>query len=86
MHQNGGFESIRQTRENKLSINSQAIAKAAILIASADGLMITAGAGMSVDSGLPDYRGDKGFWQNYVGIGVAEVPYERLSSSSGGSS
>ncbi len=57
------------------------VAKAANLVASADGLMITAGAGMSVDSGLPDYRGDKGFWQNYAGIGEAEVPYERLSSS-----
>lgn len=27
----------------------------------ADGLLITAGAGMGVDSGLPDFRGDQGF-------------------------
>ena len=25
-------------------------------------LLITAGAGMGVDSGLPDFRGKKGFW------------------------
>lgn len=27
--------------------------------------MITAGAGMSVDSGLPDFRGPQGFWKAY---------------------
>jgi len=28
-------------------------------------LLITAGAGMGVDSGLPDFRGDEGFWRAY---------------------
>lgn len=28
-------------------------------------LVITAGAGMGVDSGLPDFRGDSGFWRAY---------------------
>lgn len=31
----------------------------------ADGLLITAGAGMGVDSGLSDFRGDQGFWKAY---------------------
>ena len=35
--------------------------KAAQWIAGADALVITAGAGMGVDSGLPDFRGDSGF-------------------------
>lgn len=39
--------------------------RAAAAIASADGLLIGAGAGMSVDSGLPDYRGNQGFWKAY---------------------
>lgn len=30
-----------------------------------DALLITAGAGMGVDSGLPDFRGDEGFWRAY---------------------
>ncbi|CAD8159437.1 unnamed protein product [Paramecium pentaurelia] len=30
-----------------------------------DALIITAGAGMGVDSGLPDFRGDQGFWKAY---------------------
>jgi len=40
-------------------------AAAAAAIATADGLIITAGAGMGVDSGLPDFRGDQGFWKAY---------------------
>lgn len=34
-------------------------------IEQADALLISAGAGMGVDSGLPDFRGDEGFWQAY---------------------
>jgi NAD-dependent SIR2 family protein deacetylase len=32
---------------------------------SARALVVTAGAGMGVDSGLPDFRGDQGFWNAY---------------------
>ncbi|MDO3376994.1 SIR2 family NAD-dependent protein deacylase [Geoalkalibacter halelectricus] len=39
--------------------------KAAEAIAAARALVITAGAGMGVDSGLPDFRGDQGFWKAY---------------------
>jgi len=39
--------------------------QAAATIAAADALLITAGAGMGVDSGLPDFRGDHGFWNAY---------------------
>jgi NAD-dependent SIR2 family protein deacetylase len=44
---------------------------AAELISSAGALLVCAGAGMGVDSGLPDFRGDEGFWQAYP-------PYARL--------
>jgi NAD-dependent SIR2 family protein deacetylase len=39
--------------------------RAAEAIAGAGALLITAGAGMGVDSGLPDFRGDHGFWKAY---------------------
>jgi NAD-dependent SIR2 family protein deacetylase len=39
--------------------------KAAAWLREADGLLITAGAGMGVDSGLPDFRGQEGFWRAY---------------------
>lgn len=45
--------------------------RAAELISSADALLVCAGAGMGVDSGLPDFRGDEGFWRAYP-------PYARL--------
>jgi NAD-dependent SIR2 family protein deacetylase len=39
--------------------------KAAEAIRSAKAMIVTAGAGMGVDSGLPDFRGDQGFWNAY---------------------
>ena len=48
--------------------------KAAEAIRTAQALVITAGAGMGVDSGLPDFRGNQGFWKAYP-------PYERLGLS-----
>lgn len=44
---------------------NDSIIEAAASIRAADGLLFTAGAGMGVDSGLPDFRGDKGFWKAY---------------------
>ena len=40
-------------------------AAAAELLANADALLIGAGAGMGVDSGLPAFRGNHGFWTAY---------------------
>jgi len=42
-----------------------AAARAAAAVSAADALLVTAGAGMGVDSGLPDFRGDAGFWKAY---------------------
>ena len=39
--------------------------EAAKALKNARTLIITAGAGAGVDSGLPDYRGEKGFWKSY---------------------
>ena len=39
--------------------------RAAKAIREAEAFVITAGAGMGVDSGLPDFRGDHGFWNAY---------------------
>jgi NAD-dependent SIR2 family protein deacetylase len=38
---------------------------AADAVRGADALLIGAGAGMGVDSGLPDFRGPEGFWKAY---------------------
>jgi len=47
------------------------IARAAEAVRAADALLIGAGAGMGVDSGLPDFRGTQGFWRAYP-------PYAKL--------
>jgi NAD-dependent SIR2 family protein deacetylase len=41
------------------------IEKAVGCIQEADALLVCAGAGIGVDSGLPDFRGNKGFWKAY---------------------
>jgi len=46
----------------------ESIEKAQEAVAKADALLITAGAGMGVDSGLPDFRGNEGFWKAYPAI------------------
>jgi NAD-dependent SIR2 family protein deacetylase len=47
------------------------IKQAAEAMAEAEALLVCAGAGMGVDSGLPDFRGDQGFWNAYP-------PYKKL--------
>ncbi|UCH93386.1 MAG: NAD-dependent deacetylase [Candidatus Aminicenantes bacterium] len=41
------------------------ITQAAKAVRDADALLVCAGAGIGVDSGLPDFRGDEGFWKAY---------------------
>jgi len=49
----------------------ESVNAAAAAIAGAEALLIGAGAGMGVDSGLPDFRGTQGFWRAYP-------PYQKL--------
>jgi NAD-dependent SIR2 family protein deacetylase len=56
--------------------------KAARLIEEADSLIICAGAGMGIDSGLPDFRGPGGFWKAYPALGRARLRFEEIASPS----
>jgi NAD-dependent SIR2 family protein deacetylase len=54
------------------------IARAAESIRNATALIVTAGAGMGVDCGLPDFRGPEGFWAAYppyraLGLGFRQL-------------
>lgn len=51
-----------------LVMSETRLKQAAQLIQQADALLITAGAGMGIDSGLPDFRGVEGFWKAYPGL------------------
>ena len=56
------------------------IAEAARLIESADALIVLAGAGMGVDSGLPDYRGDEGLWREYPILKELRLSFEEVAN------
>jgi NAD-dependent SIR2 family protein deacetylase len=57
-----------------------AVERAATLIARADALVIAAGAGMGIDSGLPDFRGNAGFWKAYPALAAARTSFMAIAS------
>jgi NAD-dependent SIR2 family protein deacetylase len=61
-------------------INDSFFLKARDAIAQADGLLITAGAGMGVDSGLPDFRGSVGFWEAYPALARARIGFSSIAN------
>ena len=61
-----------------MSVDNQ-IRQAAAAIQAADALLITAGAGMGVDSGLPDFRGAQGFWRAYPAIAKLGLSFEEMA-------
>ncbi|MFO0746918.1 MAG: Sir2 family NAD-dependent protein deacetylase [Myxococcota bacterium] len=59
-------------------IDPRSLARAREALSGAEALLVCAGAGMGVDSGLPDFRGDEGFWKAYppfkaLGLRFAEL-------------
>lgn len=53
---------------------------AAQSIKNADSLLFSAGAGMGVDSGLPDFRGDEGFWRAYPPLGKLGLSFVEMAN------
>ena len=56
------------------------VRQAAAAIKAADALLITAGAGMGVDSGLPDFRGTQGFWRAYPAIAKLGLSFAEMAN------
>jgi NAD-dependent SIR2 family protein deacetylase len=46
----------------------------------ADGLLITAGAGIGTDAGVPDFRDGKGFWRAYPAVGREGMRFDEIAS------
>ena len=55
-------------KSNQSQYNQETIEAAAQAVSEATAFLFTAGAGMGVDSGLPDFRGDSGFWKAYPAL------------------
>ncbi len=54
--------------------------QAACVLRDADALLVTAGAGMGVDSGLPDFRGNDGFWKAYPPMAKLGVSFVEMAN------
>lgn len=60
--------------------DDEAIDHAADLIEDADALIVAAGAGMGIDSGLPDFRGPEGFWREYPALGRRRLRFYEVAN------
>eukprot|EP01083_Nonionella_stella_P103429 295312_1 len=60
----------------------QLFSQSAKAILDADALYITAGAGMGVDSGLPDFRSNTGFWRAYPPLKRLNVSFADMANPS----
>lgn len=62
-----------------MDINAN-IKSAAIQIKEAEAVLVTAGAGIGVDSGLPDFRGNEGFWRAYPPIAKLGISFSQMAN------
>lgn len=60
--------------------NAAGLAQAAGLLREAQALLICAGAGIGVDSGLPDFRGNSGFWQAYPALRASNIAFHEIAN------
>jgi NAD-dependent SIR2 family protein deacetylase len=58
---------------------NEKLKRAAEAIRTADALLLCAGAGIGVDSGLPDFRGRQGFWRAYPTIAKLGLSFEEMA-------
>jgi len=50
------------------------------IVEKSDAVVILAGAGMGVDSGLPDFRGTHGLWEEYPELGRRDLDFEEMAN------
>jgi NAD-dependent SIR2 family protein deacetylase len=60
--------------------SAESVKEAAEAVNAADALLVTAGAGMGVDSDLPDFRGTQGFWRAYPVIARLGLSFEEIAN------
>jgi NAD-dependent SIR2 family protein deacetylase len=65
---------------SRVEFLDDALERAARAVASAEAILIGAGAGMGVDSGLPDFRGAAGFWKAYPPYAKLGLEFTQLAN------
>lgn len=63
-----------------MTVDQQSLRDAARVVNDAQALLITAGAGIGVDSGLPDFRGRDGFWRAYPVIAKLGLSFSEMAN------
>jgi len=63
-----------------MTFDASLLAHCAKLITQSSGLLIAAGAGMGVDSGLADFRGPEGLWCAYPPLRQAGLCFEEIAN------
>jgi len=58
----------------------KAIEQAVTAIQEADAIVVLAGAGMGVDSGLPDFRSNEGFWKAYPILKNHRIKFRHIAN------
>ncbi len=66
-------------REGDITTEAE-IERATVAVRYAEASLITAGAGMGVDSGLPDFRGTEGFWKAYPAIARLGLRFDEIAN------
>jgi NAD-dependent SIR2 family protein deacetylase len=61
-------------------MSDEVIERAAAAVRRAEALFVAAGAGMGVDSGLPDFRGNEGFWKAYPPFAELGLSFVELAN------
>ena len=59
---------------------SEQIKRAAAALRDAAALLVSAGAGMGVNSGLPDFRGTDGFWRAFPVVAKLGLSFEEMAN------
>lgn len=62
------------------NMESENITQSARALTHAQAVLITAGAGIGVDSGLPDFRGNQGFWKAYPPIARLGISFTDMAN------
>lgn len=78
-----GTREARQTGREGDPRTSQALETARAWLSEADGMLIAAGAGMSVPSSLPDFRALEGFWRTYPALQKQRLTFQDLANPIG---
>lgn len=70
----------RPERSYNRAMTEDPYRRAAQVLKQSEAIVITAGAGIGVDSGLPDFRGNEGFWRAYPPIAKLGLTFAEMAN------